>query len=106
MTARKPIQVQDEAGLDKLLLAAGKGVARFLEGAAQQRFRVPLNLWDGPDGLGAVLDEHLKAAGVPNKRLPELLTPRAVIDVFDLATGAEINRATGRKFKRRRKVTR
>lgn len=80
MTERKPLPVEDSAGLDKMLMAAGKGVARFLEGAARQRFGVPLNLWDGPDGLGAVLDEHLKTAGVPNKRLPELVTPRSIVD--------------------------
>lgn len=77
---RKPLPVEDPAGLDKMLMAAGKGVARFLEGAVQKRFGMPLNLWDGPDGLGAILDEHLKAAGVPNKRLPELLTPRSVLN--------------------------
>jgi len=76
----KPVQVEDPAGLDKLLLAAGKGVARYLEGLCEQRFGRPVNFWDGPDGLGAVLDEHLKAAGVPNKRLPELLTPRAMVN--------------------------
>ena len=74
----KPVPVDDPAGLDKLLLAAGEGVARFLEGLCQEKLGRPVNLWDGPDGLGAVLDEHLKAAGVPNKRLPELLTPRTV----------------------------
>lgn len=73
---------EDPAGLDKLLLAAGKGVARFLEAAIESKLGRPVPLWDGPDGLGAVLDEHLKAAGVPNKRLPELLTPRAVVNSF------------------------
>ncbi len=70
----------DPAGLDKLLLAAGKGVTRYLEGLAGQKLGRPVNFWDGPDGLGAVLGEHLKAAGVPNKRLPELLTPRLVLE--------------------------
>lgn len=70
---------QDPAGLDQLLLAAGKGVARYLEAAVGAKLGRRVNLWDGPDGLGAVLEEHLKAAGVPNKRLPELLTPRAVV---------------------------
>ncbi len=90
---------EDPAGLDKLLLAAGKGMARWLEGLAAQKIGRPVQLWDGPDGLGAVLEEHLKAAGVPNKRLPELLTPRAVVSAI----------AYGPKRKtlvRRRKVAR
>ena len=80
MTAHAKLVVQDDpAGLDKLLLAAGKGVARYLENLAQVKLGQPLNLWDGKDGLGAVLEEHLQAAGVPNKRLSELLTPRRVL---------------------------
>ena len=70
--------VRDPAGLDELLLAAGKGVTRFLEGLAASKLGRPVNLWDGADGLGAILKEHMDAAGVPNARLPELLTPRAV----------------------------
>ena len=80
MTAQaKPVVQDDPAGLDKLLLAAGKGIARYLENMAQVKLGQPLNLWDGKDGLGAVLEEHLQAAGVPNKRLSELLTPRLVL---------------------------
>jgi len=81
MTANhQPVVIEDPAGLDKLLLAAARGCARFLEAAAKEKAGVALNLWDGKDGLGAVLENHLKAAGVPNKRLPELVTPRAIIN--------------------------
>jgi hypothetical protein len=76
--APKPIAPPDPAGLDQLLLAAGKGVARWLEGVVSNKLQTPFNIWDGANGLGAVLDEHLKAANVPNRRLPELLTPRLV----------------------------
>jgi hypothetical protein len=79
MTAQVKLVQNDPAGLDKLLLAAGKGIARYLENMAQVKLGQPLNLWDGKDGLGAVLEEHLQAAGVPNKRLSELLTPRLVL---------------------------
>ena len=80
MTAQAKLVAQnDPAGLDKLLLAAGKGIARYLENMAQVKLGQPLTLWDGKDGLGAVLEEHLQAAGVPNKRLSELLTPRLVL---------------------------
>jgi len=76
---RKSVLVEDPAGLDKLLLAAAKGCARFLEAAALEKAGLRVNLWDGADGLGVVLEEHLQAAGVPNKRLPDLVTPRAVL---------------------------
>ena len=76
----KLIPVVDPAGLDKLLLAAGKGCARYLESLVQQKLGRPVNIWDGKDGLGAILEESLENAGVPNKRLPELLTPRLVLE--------------------------
>ncbi len=95
MTERKPLPVRDPAGLDEVFLAAGKGVARFLETAARQRLGMNIQLWDGADGLGAVLAEHLKDVGVPNKRAVELLTPRAVL-----------NFTTGKKRRARRKVAR
>ena len=77
--AKKPVPVrrEDPAGLDKLLIAAGKGCARFLEAFAQSK-GVSLNLWDGKDGMGAVLEEAVKR--VPNKRLPELVTPRSILE--------------------------
>jgi len=68
------------AGLDKLLLAAGKGCARFLEGVISRKLGSPVNFWDGADGLGAILEEQLKQAGVPNKRFSEILTPRLVVE--------------------------
>lgn len=75
-----PTPVDDSAGLDRVFLALGKGVTRYLEAVVQKHTGRTVNVWDGVNGLGAVLEEHLKAAGVPNKRLPELLTARAVID--------------------------
>lgn len=76
---RMAVPVEDPAGLDKLLLAAGKGCARFLESLAEKKLGAKVNLWDGVDGLGAILEESLKSAGVPNKRLPDLLTPRLAL---------------------------
>jgi hypothetical protein len=78
----KPIVAKDPAGLDELLLAAGKGITRYLEQIATAKLGKPIELWDGQDGLGQVLEEHLKAAGVPNKRLPELVTPRSIVNQF------------------------
>jgi hypothetical protein len=95
--ARQPMVTEDPAGLDKLLLAAAKGCARFLEAAAKEKGGVSLDLWDGKDGLGAVLEEHLKRAGVPNKRLPELVTPRAIINAaFQPARPRERKRRVNR----------
>jgi hypothetical protein len=71
--------VEDPAGLDKVLLAAGEGCARFLESLAEKKLGTRVNLWDGKDGLGAVLGESLKSAGVPNKRLSDLFTPRLIL---------------------------
>jgi len=78
-TAPKVVLTPDPAGLDQLLLAAAKGVTRFAERFAGEKLGRPVNIWDGADGLGAVLGEHIAAAGVPNKRLPDLMTPRLVI---------------------------
>jgi len=91
-----PVVQDDPAGLDKLLLAAGKGVARFLESALERKTGTKVNLWDGQDGLGMILEEQLQQAGVPNKRLPELLTPRSVLQ----QTGVLGKKRTVRRVKR------
>ena len=69
----------DPAGLDRLVMAAGEGLARWGEGLAA-RHGIKVEIWDGPNGLGAVLGEHIERAGVPNKRLAELVTPRAIVE--------------------------
>jgi len=82
MNATKFTPIVDPAGLDKLLLAAAKGVTRFAEQIAESKLGKRIDIWEGKDGLGQVLQEHLEAAGIPNKRLPELVTPRAVVNQF------------------------
>lgn len=83
MSARKvhvmPVPVKDPAGLDQLLLAAGKGIARFVEGRAAS-YGVKVDLWDGATGLGAVLGEALQDAGVPNQRFADLVSPRSIAE--------------------------
>jgi hypothetical protein len=88
MNKVKPVvkPAEDPAGLDKLILSAGKATARFVEGLIQQKIGQAVQLWDGKDGLGAVMEEQVKAAGIPNKRLPELVTPRAVLQQSGLLT--------------------
>lgn len=70
---------EDPAGLDKLLLAIGEGCARWAE-AKVARLGVRVELWDGKDGLGAIVQEQIKAHGIPNKRFAELVTPRSVVE--------------------------
>lgn len=79
MNAPKPVRQIDPAGLDQLLLAAAKGITRFAESALASK-GMPVQIWDGKDGLGAVLGEHIAKVGVPNERLPQLLTPRLVVN--------------------------
>jgi hypothetical protein len=80
MSVQAKLVVQDDpAGLDKLLLAAAKAITLSWETLVAARTGKPLSLWDGKDGVGAVMEEYLQARGVPNKRLSELLTPRLVL---------------------------
>ncbi len=102
----KVVPVEDPAGLDKLLLAAEKGCARFLEGLTARKLGVQVNLWDGKDGLGAVLEESLKSAGVPNKRLPDLFTPRAVLEAGGVLKSAPKRGYYPNGVKRRRRAKR
>jgi hypothetical protein len=83
MSAKRKVQVvvaEDPAGLDKVLLATGKGLSRFLESLIEKRIGRPVNIWDGKDGLGAVLEEQFKGMGIPNKRFFEVVTPRSVLE--------------------------
>jgi hypothetical protein len=77
------------AGLDQLIMAAGKAASRFIENKG-----FPFAIWDGPDGFGAVLREHLDAAKVPNKTLPEMFTAR---DFVNRAKQAKRMRIVSRK---------
>ncbi len=76
---KKPQAAKDPAGLDQIILSACQGCARYLEGAVSAKLGRPVSIWDGVDGLGAVLQEHIAAAGVPNKRFFDVLTPRAIV---------------------------
>jgi phosphoribosylformimino-5-aminoimidazole carboxamide ribonucleotide (ProFAR) isomerase len=78
MSAQAKLVVQDDpAGLDKLLLAAGKGITRYLEGVCQTRLGHPVSLWDliaqfQADGLRHVLCTDIErdgALGGPNLAL-------------------------------------
>jgi len=84
---------EDPAGLDKLLLALGESCARWAE-AKVARLGVRVELWEGKDGLGAVVQEQIKAHGIPNKRFQELVTPRAIVERIAGARPAKKRRLT------------
>ena len=41
---------------------------------------IPVDLWNGPQGLRGVLEEAVKNAGLPNKRFAEIVTPRLIAE--------------------------
>lgn len=69
----------DPAGFDRLLFALAKGATEFAERKALEH-GVPLKLWDGKDGLGMVVEQIISDAGIPNKRFPELVSPRSIAE--------------------------
>lgn len=73
---------EDPAGLDQLLLAVFRTGCSIIETQLSNKTGTQVKLWGGKDGLGAVIEEHIKRAGIPNKRLPELVTPRSVIEAL------------------------
>jgi hypothetical protein len=74
-----PLQREDPAGLDKLLLALGKAAHDFVQAKAAQR-GVKFDLWNGKDGLAKTLEALIKAHKIPNKRFAELVTPRSIAE--------------------------
>ena len=89
----KPVIVSDNpAGrLDILLLRLAEAGTRWAEEKIRTVAKVPVSLWDGPGGVGVVLQTKLDEFGVPN----EQLTPAIIADRLGF---------TGKKPKRLRKV--
>jgi len=76
----RPVVPEDPAGLDKLLLAAGKGLHDLARGVASSKgFTIP-EFWGGENGLEAVLRQAIAERGIPNKRLPDLVNPRTLAE--------------------------
>jgi hypothetical protein len=84
--------VDDPAGLDKLLLAAAHSGIRYLEQFATSR-GVTVDLWSGPNGAGAVLEQAIRERGVPNKRFAELVNPRTIAEGVGLVKKPRKRRA-------------
>lgn len=74
-----PVLKEDPAGLDKLLLAFGKGIHDFAKAKASNH-GVHFDVWSGKDGLEETLKAVMKDCKVPNKRLSELFTPRSIAE--------------------------
>lgn len=75
--AGKPVPISAEnpqLRLDILLLRLAEAGARWAEYRAATVLKVPVSLWDGPGGVGAVLEQKLDELGVPR----EQLTPATV----------------------------
>jgi hypothetical protein len=89
--AIKPI-VEDSAGLDKLLLSAAQSGVRYLESFALSR-GVAVDLWNGPNGAGAVLEQAISERGVPNKRFTALVNPRSIAEEIGLVKKPRKRRA-------------
>lgn len=71
----EPVAVQGR--LDILLLRLAEAGTRWAERRAQELLRVPVNLWDGSNGVGAVLGQKLNEWNVPNEPLtPALMAER------------------------------
>ena len=71
--------IVDPAGLDKVLLAAGKAAHDFVMGKAA-RFGIRLDWWSGENGLEAVIQDAIREHEIPNKRFPELVSPRSIAE--------------------------
>jgi len=78
------IKREDPAGADKVVLAAAKAGTQWVEGLLHRAFGLEVDLWNGPNGAGAVVQEAVINAGIPNKRFHEFVTPRAVAEKLEL----------------------
>lgn len=62
--------------LDILLLHCGEAVARWAERKAWIKLGMPLNLWDGPDGVRAVLESKIQELEIDQPISPLMLARR------------------------------
>jgi len=74
----------DPAGADKVVLAAAKAGTEWVQRFLRYQFGVEVDLWNGPNGAGAVVQEAVSNAGIPNKRFHEIVTPRTIAEKLEL----------------------
>lgn len=75
----KRMPVEDPAGFDKVLLAVGRAAVGWAESKVRN-LGFNLDLWNGEDGVGAVVEQALKEQGIPNKRFTALVNPRVIAE--------------------------
>lgn len=75
-----PPKKEDPAGADKVVLAAAEAATHWLENLLTTYSRLPIDLWNGPQGLRGVIEQAVQQAGVPNKRFAEIVTPRLIAE--------------------------
>ena len=70
MAEKQPVPISDPAGrLDILLLRLAEAGTRWAETKLQSVVRIPVNLWDGPGGVGVVLEAKIDELGIPREKL-------------------------------------
>ena len=75
--------------LDVLITELGRAGCDWLAGKIRTRTGLTVNLWDGPGGLGEVVDRKLEDLGVPREKL----TPALVCEGLGLVKPKRIRRA-------------
>lgn len=75
-----PPKKEDPAGADKVVLAAAEAATHWLENLLTTYSRLPIDLWNGPQGLRGVITQAVEQARVPNKRFAEIVTPRLIAE--------------------------
>lgn len=90
VTRISPMPQPDPLGrLDVLLLEIAKRGTQWGERKIRNLTGLDVNLWDGPGGLGAVVEGVLDECGVPR----EQLTPRVVVEGLGLVKPKRMRRA-------------
>ena len=79
-----PLQPKDPAGADRVVLAAAEAVTHWAESLIFRYAGVPLDLWNGNNGLRGVVEEAVEVAGIPNKRFGEIVNPRTVAQQLNI----------------------
>lgn len=80
--------------VDLLVIGCAELVMRRVEGLISARVGEPVNLWDGPDGVGGLVSDFCDSTGLTGFKL----TPR---DVVARAVGGS---AGARRFARKKAV--
>ena len=67
-----PPKKEDPAGADKVVLAAAEAATHWLENLLTTYSRLPIDLWNGPQGLRGVINRRWNRRGYRISALPKL----------------------------------